>query len=103
MKSKKQEQETVTAVDRKIPVRGFTLTELMVVVAVLAVLAALILPGLARAKTKANSIVCVANLKTIGTAFEMFAATKDEFPLFVNPPRQQNLWVRGGSGNLPRL
>ena len=64
---------------RQRQVRGFTLIELLVVVAIIAVLAALLLPSLGTARERARTIVCANNLRQMITAVHLYAGEHDDY------------------------
>lgn len=62
--------------------KRFTLIELLIVVTIIAILAALLLPALNSARMRARSVRCVANLKQIGLGYMLYLETSnDVFPL----------------------
>ena len=64
---------------------GFTLAELAVIIAILAVLIGMLLPALVPPRRKPSRIKCINNLKNVGLAFRIFAADHEEhFPMDVS-------------------
>ena len=80
---------------------GFTLVELLVVVAIIAILAGLLLPALSRSKSAADSAKCKSNLRQLSTGLSLFVNDFQVYPLYnsmrpenpLNPfPEHQGTW-----------
>lgn len=72
---------------RRARAAGFTLVELLVVIAVIALLAALLLPALSRAKRAADSTVCKSNLRQIAIGLRLYVNDFAAYPRLAMPPR----------------
>ncbi|MBI2252054.1 MAG: prepilin-type N-terminal cleavage/methylation domain-containing protein [Armatimonadetes bacterium] len=61
--------------------KGFTLIELMIVIAIIAILAAILVPNFIRARAQGQVTACKSNLKNISTALEMYSTdSKGRYP-----------------------
>ena len=76
--------------------KGFTLVELLVVIGIIAILAGLLLPALAKSKNKAKQIHCLSNMKQMGIGFMLYSGDHNgELPSTAHLSlRPENIWIK---------
>ncbi len=75
--------------------KGFTLVELLVVVAIIALLVSILLPSLGAAKELARQTVCAANMRSVGSMLMIYTTIYDRFPASYAYPCTDGTWGTG--------
>ena len=76
--------------------RGFTLIELMIVVAIIAILAGILIPNFVTARSQAQTAACESNLRAIATALELYYTDNQVYPTASGASVQPSLFTING-------
>jgi prepilin-type N-terminal cleavage/methylation domain-containing protein len=80
---------------------AFTLIELLVVIAIIALLMAILMPALSRARDQAKRIHCIHNVKTLSFSWLLYKDDNDDKMVGGMPARSVDAWMRGPTGSDP--
>lgn len=81
--------------------KAFTLVELLIVIAIIAILAAMLLPALSKAKDKASRTICVNNQKQMALAMTMYSQDNREYMAYPNWGNTYQGWLYNPIGGQP--
>ena len=81
--------------------KGFSLTEILIVIAIIAILAAILFPVFHSAREKGRQAKCMSNMHQLGTAFELYSSDYNEMlPAPGGLVGDYNYWDQSGDGGL---
>lgn len=89
---------TINKIDRK---SGFTLVEIMIVIAIIGLLAAIAIPNFVKARTNAQKNACIKNLQQIDGAKEQWALEKKISSGAASVATEVNEYIKGGAPACP--